>query len=172
MATPPSSSGSTATLPHTPPVQASTAISTVSSTVNAQNPVIGWSTGATTAVNVVYGTGPGGPGASPGGCYATVADVSVPQVGGNCACSGGFTLGGCQADEPAHAGFDFPRVGLPARRSNFSEYNSPRVGIMNLPVKMDNLPKMKGSFDLYAVQLRTFLTRMKYWEVVDGTFAR
>ncbi|OWY95135.1 hypothetical protein PHMEG_00034940, partial [Phytophthora megakarya] len=29
---------------------------------------------------------------------------------------------------------------------------------------------MKGSFDLYAVHLRTFLTRMECWSVVDGTF--
>ena len=92
-------------------------------------------------------------------CYVTGAGISVPQVGG-----------GSQADKPAHAGFDFPQAG--ASRPNFSEYNSPRVGIMNLPVKMDNVPKMKGSFDLYAVQLRTFLNRMNCWEVVDGTLAR
>ena len=47
MATPPSSSGSTAALPYTPPVPAPTAIYTLSSTVNS---VTGWSTGATTGV--------------------------------------------------------------------------------------------------------------------------
>ncbi|EGZ13665.1 hypothetical protein PHYSODRAFT_511204 [Phytophthora sojae] len=31
---------------------------------------------------------------------------------------------------------------------------------------------MKGSFDLYAVQLRIFLTRLGLWGVVDGTDAR
>ena len=43
---------------------------------------------------------------------------------------------------------------------------------MNLPVKMDSVPKIKRSFDLYSVQLRTFLSRMNFWEVVYGTFAR
>ncbi|KAE8903035.1 hypothetical protein PF003_g13163 [Phytophthora fragariae] len=33
-------------------------------------------------------------------------------------------------------------------------------------------PVMKGSFDLYAVQLRTFLTRLGLWGVVDGTDVR
>lgn len=44
---------------------------------------------------------------------------------------------------------------------------------MNYPppsMKMDKAPKMKGSFDLYAVHLRTFLTRMGCWDVVDGSF--
>ncbi|KAE9351179.1 hypothetical protein PF008_g6079 [Phytophthora fragariae] len=48
-------------------------------------------------------------------------------------------------------------------------YGLPRVGMATAPLKMDNVPKMKGSFDLYAVQLRTFLTRMNCWSVVDGT---
>ncbi|KAE8999538.1 hypothetical protein PR003_g4090 [Phytophthora rubi] len=37
---------------------------------------------------------------------------------------------------------------------------------------MDNVSKMKGSFYLYAVQLRTFLTRMCCWAVVDGSIDR
>ncbi|KAE8986047.1 hypothetical protein PR002_g22463 [Phytophthora rubi] len=48
-------------------------------------------------------------------------------------------------------------------------YGLPRVGMGTAPVKMDNVPKMRGSFYLYAVQLRTFLTRMNCWSVVDGT---
>ena len=119
----------------------------------------------------MHGTVPGGPGVAPGGGYATRAGVSVPQISGYSVSSGGFTLGGCQADEPAHAGFDFPRVRLPASRHNFSEYNSSRVGMMNLPVEIDNVPMMKGSFDLDAVQLCTFLTRMNCWALVGGTFA-
>ncbi|OWY95199.1 hypothetical protein PHMEG_00034861, partial [Phytophthora megakarya] len=43
-------------------------------------------------------------------------------------------------------------------------------GMNFMPVKMDAAPKMRGrSFDLYAVQLQTFLTRMNCWDVVDDT---
>ena len=55
----------------------------------------------------MHGTGPRDPGAAPGGGYATGAGVSVPQVGGDSVFSGGFTIGGCQVDEPAILGLIF-----------------------------------------------------------------
>ncbi|KAE9309190.1 hypothetical protein PF008_g20774 [Phytophthora fragariae] len=74
------------------------------------------------------------------------AYVGVPIVPNLNASGGGFNFGAF----PPGAGYGYPRAGV--------------------PVKMDNVPRMKGSFDLYAVQLRTFLTRMDCWSVVDGTF--
>lgn len=78
-------------------------------------------------------------------------------VGGGGYTAGGFNFGGF----PGQVGFGVPRVGFGGI-----------PGLTTMPAKMDNVPKMKGSFDLYAVHLQTFLTRMDCWSVVDGSFDR
>ena len=101
-----------------------------------------------------------------------VSGVGVPQVcEGVSPFCGGFDFGGPHAAEPIVYGLNIPHGGLRAGRPGLSENNYSRVGMTDLPVKTDNVLKMKGSFDLYAVQLRMFLARMICWDVVDGTFA-
>ncbi|KAG2789921.1 hypothetical protein PC129_g8814 [Phytophthora cactorum] len=47
----------------------------------------------------------------------------------------------------------------------------PRVGAAWLKLDISHKPPtMKGSFDLYAVQLRAFSTRLDCWSVVDGSY--
>ncbi|GMF39837.1 unnamed protein product [Phytophthora fragariaefolia] len=89
-----------------------------------------------------------------GGAY-TGGIAGAPGAGGVDYTTGGFNFGGFP---PSQVGYGIPRGVF--------------GGTTSVPVKMDNVPKMKGSFDLYAVQLRTFLTRMGCWAVVDGSIDR
>ncbi|KAK1935626.1 hypothetical protein P3T76_010321 [Phytophthora citrophthora] len=85
---------------------------------------------------------------------------NVPNFSGACYNSGGFNFG---ANPSGQAAFTTGQAG-------FIGFGFPRAGLTTTPIKMDNVPKMKGSFDLYAVQLRAFLIRMDCWSVVDGIF--
>ncbi|GMF25089.1 unnamed protein product [Phytophthora fragariaefolia] len=89
-----------------------------------------------------------------GGAY-TGGIAGAPGAGGVGYTTGGFNFGGFP---PSQVGYGFPRGAF--------------GGATDVPVKMDNVPKMKGSFDLYAVQLRAFLTRIGCWAVVDGSIDR
>ena len=88
------------------------------------------------------------------------------RLGGVSPCCSSFGFGGAHAAEPIVNGLNISQGGHRAGRPGLSEDNYSRVGMTNMPVKMDNVPKMEGSFDIYAVQLRTFLTRMNCWDVV------
>lgn len=102
-------------------------------------------------VPVVSGVTSGSPGSA---TFSGVSGIVVSGVTSGVGATAGSGLSG---------GFAFGA--LPSAQGS--------VPVMNYPppsMKMDKAPKMKGSFDLYAVQLSTFLKRMGCWDVVDGSF--
>ncbi|GMF40654.1 unnamed protein product [Phytophthora fragariaefolia] len=61
-------------------------------------------------------------------------------------------------------GAGVPQVGLVEQHPGVGGLTSMKLDISHKP------PVMKGSFDLYSVQLRAFLTRLGCWNVVDGSY--
>ncbi|ETI29648.1 hypothetical protein F443_23237, partial [Phytophthora nicotianae P1569] len=67
-------------------------------------------------------------------------------------------------------GFNFPPFRAGFGGFGLGAMAGAMAGVNLMPMKMDTAPKMRGrSFDLYAVQLQTFLNQMRCWEVVDGS---
>ncbi|GMF24219.1 unnamed protein product [Phytophthora fragariaefolia] len=123
---------------------------------------------ASGAVAGLAGTGAiPGPGASAGGLLGVVSGYGLPRAG-MAGGSGTPAVPTFYGGGHGIGGFNFGSISTGL--VGVAGYGSPRVGMATAPVKMDNVPKMKGSFDLFAVQLRTFLTRMDCWSVVDRTF--
>ncbi|GMF30505.1 unnamed protein product [Phytophthora fragariaefolia] len=108
-----------------------------------------------------------GPGASAGGVLGAVSGYGLPRAG-MAGGSGTLAVPTFYGGGDGIGGFNFGSISTGL--AGVAGYGSPRVGMATAPVKMDNVPKMKGSFGLFAVQFRTFLTRMDCWSVVDGTF--
>ncbi|KAE8903564.1 hypothetical protein PF005_g12945 [Phytophthora fragariae] len=151
---------------------ASTGVTAASST---SVPMTTAATGAATASSAAGGAVAGlagtgavpGPGASAGGSSGAGTSGSGLRSAGMAGAFGIPAVTNFYGGGHGIGGFNFGpfSTGL----AGDPGYGLPRVGMATAPLKMDNVPKMKGSFDLYAVQLRTFLTRMNCWSVVDGT---
>ncbi|GMF44882.1 unnamed protein product [Phytophthora fragariaefolia] len=86
--------------------------------------------------------------------------AGVGALGAGVAPSSGIGLaGGAGA-----YGAGVPQAGLVEQHPGVGELTSMKLDISHKP------PVMKGSFDLYSVQLRAFLTRLGCWDVVDGSY--
>ncbi|GMF23407.1 unnamed protein product [Phytophthora fragariaefolia] len=140
-------SGST---PSTPTVTSS---GQGASTAAAATPVMTTATSsvASGAVAGLAGTGTvPGPGASAGGLLGAVSGYGLPRAG-MAGGSGTPAVPTFYGGGHGIGGFNFGSISTGL--AGIAGYGSPRVGMATAPVKMDNVPKIKGSFDLFAVQL-------------------
>ncbi|GMF58593.1 unnamed protein product [Phytophthora fragariaefolia] len=66
----------------------------------------------------------------------------------------------------------FPPVAPSAGALSATQLMMPQYSDGGFGIKLDNKPPvMQGSFDLYAVQLKTFLTRLNVWCIVENAIA-
>ncbi|GMF52862.1 unnamed protein product [Phytophthora fragariaefolia] len=66
----------------------------------------------------------------------------------------------------------FPSVAPSAGSFSATQLMMPQYSGGGFGMKLDNMPPvMQGSFDLYAAQLKTYLTRLNVWCIVENAIA-